>query len=297
MTDFVDRLEHELLTSGKRYFSRPSRSRASIAGVPMLLSIGVTVAVVAVILSSGGTRSHPHASLVKPPQIPPLGSQNPTASNAPGCRFKATRERAIVLPPLVQSEAAPSSLVSLVGLLRTPATPGDRIDLKQFNRAPWTVLAVYVRYIRVVDGPRGARIALIPATICGEILSSPNAGPVRAAPHDVLLMQVLSNPPSLRETVYAGTASDIRAGAANPSLANARPPRTSLQATIVPGEVARVVFSYPGHHPSSATATIRDNVGIANPVPQHIPATTTWYAKNGTVIRRFTYGPQPPKRP
>jgi hypothetical protein len=64
-----------------------------------------------------------------------------------------------------------------------------------------------------------------------------------------------------------------------------------LQATIVPDGVARVVFSYPGHHPNSVTATIHDNVGIANPVPQYVPSTTIWYAKNGSVIRTFTTSP------
>jgi hypothetical protein len=167
MSDFVDRLERELLTSGKRHFSRRSRSRRSIAVAPVLLSIAVTLAVVVVILSSGSTRSHPHAPLSKPPQTPAPGSQNITASNAPGCRFKSTPKRAMVLPPLVKSAAVPSALVALVGLLRTPATPDDHIDLTQFDRAPWIVTSVYVRYIRVLDGPRGARIALVPARICG----------------------------------------------------------------------------------------------------------------------------------
>ncbi|MEA2146427.1 MAG: hypothetical protein QOG59_2014, partial [Solirubrobacteraceae bacterium] len=107
----------------------------------------------------------------------------------------------------------------------------------------------------------------------------------------VLLMQVLSRPPSNRPTVYAGTAADIRTGSANPSLGDLQPPQTTLQATIVPNGVARVVFSYPGQRPSSATATIRGNVGIANPVPPLTPSTTTWYAKNGSVIRSFTSGP------
>jgi hypothetical protein len=297
MSDFVDRLEDELLSSGKRYFSRRTRSRTPIAAVPILLSIAVTLAVVAVILSSGGTRSHPHASSAKPPQIPAVGSQNITASNAPGCRFKATRKDAMVLPPLVQSEAAPGALVSLVGLLRTPATAGDRIDLKQFNRAPWIVLSVYVRYIRVVDGPLGARIALVPARICGEVLSSPNARPVQVAPHDVLLMQALSNPPSRRGTVYVGTPADIRSGAADPSLATSGAPRTSVKLTIVPDGVARVVFSYPGHQPSSATATIHDNVGISSPVPASMPSTTTWYANNGSIVRTFTSATRPAARP
>jgi hypothetical protein len=268
----------------------------------MLLSIGVTLAVAAVLLSSGGDRSRPHTPATKPPHAPPpripAGSRpNITASNAPGCRFKQTRKGAMVLPPLVQSQAAPSALVSLVGLLRTPATAADRIDLNRFNRSPWIVLSVYVRYIRVVDGPDGTRIAIIPTQICGEIVSSPNAGPVRVAPHDVLLMQILSNPTSRDGAVYVGSVADIRAGAADPSLATSGAPRTSVKLTIVPDGVARVVFSFPGHRPSSATATIHDNVGISSPVPSYMPSTTTWYASNGTVIRRFTFGTHRPKQP
>ncbi len=293
MTDFVDRLERELLTSGKRHFSgRTRRSRAPIAVVPMLVSLGVTLAVAAVILSSGGSRSHSHAPLARPthappPRIPAGGPPNITASNAPGCRFKQSK-RAMLLPPLVESEQAPSALVSLLGLLRAPATASDRIDLKHFNRFPWIVTTVYVRYIRVVDGPQNARIAIIPAQVCGEVLSSPNAGPVRVAPHDVLLMQVLSNPPSDRGAVYVGTAADIRAGAANPILTTGGQPHTSRTLTIVPDGVARVVFSFPGHRPDTATTTIHNNIGVSNLTPAHMPTTTTWYAQNGRIIRTFT---------
>jgi hypothetical protein len=198
-----------------------------------------------------------------------------------------------MLPPLVKSNAAPSgSLINEAAVLRRPATAADRIDLQSLDRFPNDVLAIYARYVRVIVGPRAVRIAIVPARVCTTPVSGSNlVYPPAQTPRDVLLMQVLSNPRSFRPTVYIGSASEITGGQAIASLANARPRQTTLQVTVVPDGVARVVFRYPGHRPSAATAVVHDNVGIANPTPQYQPTSIIWDSAPGTVIRRLNRMP------
>jgi hypothetical protein len=234
-----------------------------------------------------GNRRSPTAPAHHVPLSPYVGTV-PLA--APDCTFKHTRERTI-LPPLVQSNDAPnSSLVSLLGLLRQPATAADYVNIRLLDRWPYQVLAVYMRYIRVLSGPDGARIAILPARICGSPGVAPPGTRTYLAPHDVLLMQVLSNPKTFRPTVYVGTAADISNRPADPSLVNAPPRHGQLQATVVPDGVARVVlrFTPPFRSHYAVTLQIHDNVGIASPLPGYPPTITTWYAASGKVIRTFT---------
>jgi hypothetical protein len=287
MSHFVDRLERELLAAGRRSRLHRVARRASAKAVPVVLS----VAAAAVIVAAGLTRRSSHAPTGAAPHPPPH-FVHPIVSTAPACRL--INNGPVGLPPLIESHASPSgSLLSLLGLLRQPATAADQVSLRGFNRWPQGVLAVYTRYTRVVQGSNGARIAILPARICEDIMftraSRQPAGRIVLAPHDALLMQVLSNPPT-RPTVEMGTATDIRNGQANPGLGNTAPRGSWLQTTVVPDGVARVVFQFtpPFRHRYTVTLPIHNNVGIASPLPPHWPTITTWYAANGQVIRTFT---------
>jgi hypothetical protein len=281
MSDFVDRLERELLAAGRR--PRPHRvaRRLSAHAMPVLLSVAAAGIVAAVIVIAATTRERPVA-----PAARPVG---PVVSTASKCRLRNTGDRA-VLQALVRSKASPSAaLVSQVGVLRQQATTADHVNLRQLDRWPYEVLAVYMRYIRVLSGPHGARIALLPASVCSSPLPAPFPTRIRPVPHDVLLMQIISNPASFRPTIYVGTGADIPAGQANGYLDNPVPQgKSGVRLLIVPDGVVRVVLRYQGHRPA-ATIPIHGNVGIANPVPQLTPIRTTWYSPNGRVIRTFNH--------
>jgi hypothetical protein len=154
MTDFVDRLERELLVAGRR--SRPKRlarraGATAIVAAPVLLSIGVAGAIAAVILGSGHAR---HGAAAQQGSAPVRKCWRP--------------------PQHIRSALAPSTNVapspalrSLLGALRRPATARDRVTLRGLVYTPIT--AGYARYIRVVSDAAGERFALVPAQICGRV--------------------------------------------------------------------------------------------------------------------------------
>src|ERR1035441_2440143 len=269
-------------TGSDRDESRATAPRSHVKGVVLLLSVGVTAVIVVALFAAGLTSGTSAAARYVPRALPGTPS---SVSVAPACRDRTIDGREVV-PPLVKSNASPSSsITSQVGLLRQPATAADRVNLRWFDRWPYEAITVYVRYIRVVEGPQGARIAILPARICSLPHPFPPPKHVRLVPTLVLLMQVLSSPRPYRPTVLVGTATNIGNGQANGYLDNPVPQgKTGLLLTVVPSSVARVVFHFPGH-PSSATVAIHGNVGIANPTPQLFPTSATWYAANGRVIR------------
>ncbi len=275
MTDFVDRLEKELLAAGRRPPGErlARRARATIVlAAPLILSVGVAGAVAAVILSSGHARRTSGAQRASLPVVscwrPPVNVRS-------------------ALPPT--TDATPSrSLLSLLGVLRRPATAADRVSLRGLVYSPIT--AIYARYVRVVSDAAGERFALVPAQICGKQSGGlyPARPPGTAAsprPRDAIFIIVL-RAPTPRALFNAGGASEIQAGR---SIGQWWPEGDgSLIATVVPDGVGRVVFAFGSRH-REVSVTVRDNLGIARPSPGVLPKASTWYAANGPVIRRFSF--------
>lgn len=299
MSDYLDRLEHELLAAGRRYrlgasasSSRRRRPLRKLAGtVSVFLSLGVTIAVVAVVIATGlingsSDKSLAHHGHTNP--TAPLGLVSPKVSVAPACR---ARHSTYGLPPLAKSDAAPGqALGSILSIARQP-TGGDGLaGVGSFDRAPVRVLRVFTRYVRIVDGEKGTRLAFFPAIICNETDFGP-AGHlpqrVRIAPAQAIVMVVLSNPPP-RTAILVGTASTIRNGPALPGL-DLPNNRGWIQATVVPDGVARVVmhFTPPFLHHYTATTAIHDNIGIVVRKPDYTPTTVSWYAADGHLIHTF----------
>ena len=267
------------------------RSRAYIVAgrtVRNILALLASVAVSAVIVGCGTASTSSSAPAAAPRQKPSSSQRVSTVvSVAPACRYKTVNRRRIP-PPLTRTNAPPTrSLLSLLRVLRRPATAADRVDLRFFNRWPYEAITLYVRYIRVQSGPGHARIAIMPATICSLPTTLPPPKRVRLVPTDVLLMQVLSNPLP-HPTILVGTASDIRNGRANPGLDNVSPPGW-LQATVVPDGVARVVmhFTPPFLHHYTAQMTIHDNIGIAIRKPAYSPTSVYLYSADRRLVRKY----------
>lgn len=218
-----------------------------------------------------------------PPPVP----ASPSVARA--CRTHVVQGRKVP-PPLVRSARAPNPLLlSHVGVLRRPAIAADRISLGQLNlrpvERPFEVLAVYVRYVRVVTGPAGARIALIPARVCfPSVLSFPGRPHIRLAPADWLLMKALSGPSSPGPPLGAKARQIASSGATVVFYNDSTHSATRVQ--IVPNGVARIVYRFPCRcRRSSVTATVHGNVAIANPTPQRNPTRTLWYNAAGKLIR------------
>jgi hypothetical protein len=265
MTDFVDRLEQELLAAGRRARARRRVRAAAALAVTALLSLGVVGAVGAAILSSGhGPRPTPTAALPQHCWQPP---RDPASAVAPS------------------TDASPSTaLLSLLGVLRRPATNGDRISLRGLIYTPIT--AVYSRYVRVVDTD-GMRVALVLAQVCGRVRGSPYparppASPPRSGvrPYDAIFLIAL-DAPRPRAMFEAATAAQVEAGGA---IRQAWPEGgRSLVAVVVPDGVARVELSFGTHQPR-LSMPVRDNLALATPSPGPSAVAVTWYDSSGRTI-------------
>ena len=275
MSDFVDRLERELLAAGRR--SRPQRlarcAGATIVVVwPAVLSIGVAGAVAAVILGSGSARR------VAPSERRPAPVRQ--------C-WRPPRNVRDALAP--STDAAPSrALLSAVGVLRRGATAGDHISLRGLVYSPIT--AVYARYIRVVTDMAGERFALVPAQVCGRANGGlyPAAPPgvrVEAPPRDAIFVVMLAAPEP-RALFDAGDSAAITTGQ---SLGQWWPEGDgSVIATVVPDGVSRVTLSFGAHH-RNLSMSVDDNLAVHRPSPARTPLSSTWYGPDGRIIRRFSF--------
>ncbi len=281
MSDFVDRLERELLAAGRRSRPRSLARRLAANTLPLVASVAVTALVVVVIVTAGfihGNANTPTGAAHHRAGAPPT---NTLGLSARACAVKRERND-FVLAPLIKTAAAPSqALLSQAAFLRRPAGLEDRFDLRFLDRWPDEVVAVYVRYIRVISGPHNARVAIMPALICSRNGALENHRP----PIESLMMVALSTPPHFpRVTSLLGTAADIRNGTARAFSGTSLP---LLWVSVVPDGVAKVVLRIPGHHRAVVSITIHDNVGIARPVPGYAPASITWYAPDGKPVRTF----------
>jgi hypothetical protein len=298
MSDYLDRLETALLAAGRRYQQRDA-PRSGFAGrgllrvggvVPIMASLAVTALVVAVVLATGlihgssqPTTAHHGNGPVRPVPVNPT---QPRVTTAPGCRLRGTPPR---YEPLVMSDGAPDAqLRSLLSLARDPASVDAAAAIRGFDRAPLNIQTVFRRFIRLVDGERGVRVAFFPAVFCQQTDFGSGFPPTRIhiAPAQGIVMIPLQGHPLVTATT-ASTASLIRSGFALPG--QGRIGGGWIQAAIVPDGVAKVVmhFTPPFLHHYSATAPIHDNIGIVVRRPDYTPTSVSWYDAAGRLIRTF----------
>jgi hypothetical protein len=297
MSNYLDRLESELLTAGRRRQARGAAPSARarrrvwrVTGiVPVILSLAVTGLVVAVVLSAGLIHGASHSTpgqrghgAVKPGPTPVA----PKVTASPACRLRGPRAS---LPPLVMSDSAPSAqLSSILSMAREPAPNDGTAAIRGFDRAPLNVLTVFRRFIRIVNGERGERVAFFPAVFCQQTDLGSAFPPTRiriTAEQGIMMLPLDRSPKTTAVTV--STASLIRTGFALPGLDSTN--GQWIQGVIVPDGVAKVVmhFTPPFLHHYSATAVIQDNVGTVVRRPDYTPTTVSWYAADGHLMRTF----------
>jgi hypothetical protein len=298
MSDYLDRLQTELLAAGRGYQERGAtssagagRPRRRLTGlVPVVVSLAVTVLVVAAALGIGlihGASPSATGQHGRGPVSPaPVNPTQPKVTVAPACRTGGAHPG---LPPLVMSDAAPSAqLRSILALAREPAGGEGAAAIRGFDRSPLNVLTVFRRYIRIVAGGRGVRAAFVPVVFCQQIDSGSGFTPsrIRITPAQAIIMVPLDLAPKVT-AVTVSTAALIRSGFALPGLDT--PDHQWMQGVVVPDGVTRVVmhFTPPFLHSYSATVAIRDNVGLIVRRPDYTPTSVSWYAADGHLIRTF----------
>ena len=293
MSDYLERLERELLAAGRRAQAlsarQPRSGRRLLAhltgATPVVLSVAVTIAIIAVVVATGALGGTPGKTAQQGRHIY-VGE--PSVSRARACRPRHTPSG---LPPLVDSSASPGpALQSILTLAREPGNGTGVASLGAFDRDPVGVLTVYRRYIRIVAGEKGTKLAFFPAVVCNQVQTSPagrNPPRMRIAPAEAIVMLVLSNP-GLHPAILAGTPATILNGPADPGL-DLPDQRGWIQATVVPDGVARVVmhFTPPFLHHYTVTMMIQHNIGVAVRKPDYTPTTVYWYAADGHLIKTF----------
>lgn len=302
MSEHLDRLESEPQTAERGYQGRGARSSVGIGRrrrrptglVPVLVSLAVTVLVVAVALSTGlidgaspsATGQHGRGS----GSPAPVNPTQPKVTAAPACRMRGAHPD---LPPLVMSDAAPSAqLRSILSMARVPAGTDGAAVIRGFDRYPLDVLTVFRRYIQVISGERGSRAAFFPVIFCQQIDSGSGFPParIRITPAQGIVMLPLQRTPKVT-AVTVSTAALIRSGFALPGLDTTN--QQWMQAVVVPDGVVRVDmhFTPPFLHSYSATATIHDNIGLIVRRPDYTPTSISWYAADGRLLRSFVDRP------
>lgn len=266
-----------------------------LAGVPVLAVIGV----VAWLLFAGGSTVVPSVPVVNfsgqatAATVPPPTPGTKLIGDQACIRMASGRH----LPPLIRSSAAPEpALLNELGLLRSASTPADRTSLGSWDRYPLLIATVFDRYVRVVNGPKGVRLAFLPVTYCtdSEVQPSSPAAPggmYRETLEQGLVMLVLSNrgehPP-----VLVGTAQQIKKGPALAGLdieSKQGFMQAWLQAIVVPDGVSKVVmkFTPPFLHHYNNTVQVKSNAAIVVRRPDYTPTTVLWYGANGQLIKKF----------
>jgi hypothetical protein len=295
MSDYVDRLERELLSAGRNSYQRRVAGRRTRGTTFALLgSAMVTAAVIAVIILTGvlSTASH-SARPTDPGRLPTVRGPRlggPTTTRAVGACRTGKATKGVSPPPLRYSSASPSgALLHELAVLRS-STYAAQLRRSTFNPSPWDAIRVYTRYVRAVSAPADSQIVLIPAIVCALPIS--NLQGVQAfAPHEVLLMQVLgpkfANNGRHPGTILVGSAQQIAHQPVLPGLDADN--RAWMQTTVVPDGVARVEMHFtPPFRPFyTRTLAVHNNVAAAFPLPAYTPTTTTWYDAAGHVVHRF----------
>jgi len=185
-------------------------------------------------------------------------------------------------------EGAPSkSLLSMLGVLRRPATPADalpqRIADAIFLPSGFKVYAKYIRRARVV-GDRTYYVMPARFAACAPLQR-----------HDgVELACVLRVQQRIVDAGASGgsTATEIKQrGMFMVGGSCLHTAQATLIAGVVPDGVATVTLRYPA---STFTTTPVNNIVVANVphpgVPLDRPLTMTWRAANGTIIKTVTGG-------
>jgi hypothetical protein len=222
------------------------------------------------------------------------GATHAKSAPAPAARppAKAARLSAASCVSKAALQGAPSrSLLSILGVLRRPATPADAgsgITAQGFTSA---VFVHYIRRARVVDGsPYYIYPAIVGGCGTGE---KPHQGVIELGKDLDLGHGLIGG---------AGGGGATAAGIERGGEASSGSPGSATSATmtiVVPDGVAKVTLHYPagrasGYSPKISPAVTVTTTPVENLVVVSVPrsnplqkGTMIWWAANGHMIRRF----------
>jgi len=318
MTDFFDELESQLKHAARARARRRLRVPRWIRGVPALAAAAVAVAVVVLALTllhhghpAAGAAAGPAQRGYLPAEVKYLRE---AAHHVPECH--AGTGPAL---PATSNGSPGRALLSLVAVLRRPATAADR--LPRSLQAGADAQGVYLHYIRLARVSNGVSYYILPAESVTQrqflpvrcyaaILAAVRAElphiparfrtptldlAERLVAHDRAAAQTPTGPGvCLLMTGSAGSAGTCGATAAQ-LVSVGLLSLSSTVSGIVPDGVATVTLRYPdggGRHPKTVTARVVGNVfASTSAVAFRLPRPAmVWRAANGTVLRTVPAG-------
>jgi hypothetical protein len=352
MSRFFDDLEAQLYTAARaqtaarRGAGRPkSRWLRTAAALPIFLAVGTAIAVAVVALTlighdhtttsnaPGGGASPPHVSLGGPPSGP-LGHPSPRQDRELSY-INAAMAKVLPTPACQQggpgastiSEGSPSErLLSILGVLRRPATPQDQLPARRAGRAyPPGVQNIYVHYIRLARVKNGVSYYIVPAGRVGvgertsarcyaeqvaalrsELPRIPAA--LRASTLTLQTQLIAQRRRNEKQRPHEGicveTRSRAEGGGSCGDSASDIERRGTIQTDgpivsgVVPDGVATVTFQYPASKGLSALTVATDVVGnvfavsIARANGGHFPPTIIWRSAQGNIIKTISVSQQ-----
>ena len=248
--------------------ARARQRRLRGTAVASILGAAATAAVVFASIGGGGSRAV---------------TGSPPPASRPGSSPSVSLAACHVQRPGTAIQTAPSkSLLSILGVLRRPATPADILPARNETQL-FTFLDVFVRYVRLARVISGRSYYVIPVhyAVCG--LTSRPDGMI------VLEPGVGGGGDDDAVQIEAGEAESERVGF-----------RSTAIKMLVPNGVATITLNYPpgpvggfNHRHAAAftaTASVVNNLVVVN-VPrsgdQVNAATMTWRGVNGHIIKTF----------
>lgn len=319
MSNYFEQLEAQLEAAARAQSSARQRTTRAAFGwtksgtraLPLLLTVGLIVAVAAVVLTLGSAHRAPAAA---PNQGRELAYIRAAARRARHSKACANRERAL---PTFTDASPPPALLSALAVLRRPATGADKLPASLRGSSSGFYAAIYVNGVRRARVTHGISYYLVPvrylsplprplSTGCYQAIvralqaEAPNIPPrLRAPTLSLLARRIARQRRRLRQTPDPGVCLMYSGGAGEGGFCG---PARQIEQTglinccgllvgIVPDGVAAVTFHYPASNGAAAqtvTARVAGNVFFAT-LHVHAPELPSpamiWRSAQGKTIK------------
>jgi hypothetical protein len=323
--DPVALLERELVAAARRRVAgHPPRRRPTLGGLAVLVLVVVTLAVAggAVVLLGGRGRSPASSAAAaagrqRTQELSYIAAAHRQVAHTPDCQTRR------VAGPLLNYGAPSTSLLSVLGVLRRPATSLDRS--RRTLQDAGNARGIYVKYIRLALVEDGVSYYVVPVATLFPTAELPAR--CYAAVVAALRAELAGIPPSLRDATVsleqqliaqqrrfaqlaagAGVCLVFKSADGDGGTCGASATEIEQQGLIsvfgrlsgvVPDGVATVTVRYPvsnGHFARTATASVVGNVfafatlrsSRGNPA-----AILIWRSANGRILKAVSESARP----
>lgn len=281
-----------------------------LGALPALLAVGTTIAVAVIALS---IESHQGSNVAggSTPTLPPAPALEPALPPTESGYLQTAKQAAVARDPACSTQRVPPvnhgspsrGLLSILGVLRRPTTPADKLGQWFLNDPHNEIGGVYVNYVRLARRADGNNFYIVPvsaggfrpvpercygeeaAALAREQMSAASRAQIlqylawersQDVPHEDGICFAEVSP---RGGASIGCGSQLSAIERHGTLTG----DGVLMSGVVPDGVASVTLRFPK---ASVTARAVDNVFVARePRGDNPPPRIAWRSADGTIIK------------